>query len=341
LDHIFVAKRATCLVNPRAGYELELNYKPTDQPKKLAVVGAGPAGLSFATVAAQRGHKVSLFDRADQIGGQFNLAKKIPGKEEFYETIRYFGSQLKKHGVNLRLGTSVTPDLISKEGFDEVILATGIKPRSPSIPGINHPKVISYLDLISGKVTAGKKVAVIGAGGIGFDVCEFLCSSDGHSESHSSSKDIQKFLEEWGIDPKNEARSGIESIKPHFPPSPREITLLQRKNQKFGGSLGKTTGWIHRTDLKKKGVQMIAGVEYKKIDDQGLHIQQGEGENGKVQILNVDHIVICAGQDPLKELEEPLKNAGKTVHLIGGADLAVELDAKRAIAQGARLAASL
>ena len=332
LDHVFEQKVASCLVNPRACHETELNYNPTENKKKIAVIGAGPAGLVAATIAAQRGHLVTLFDADEEIGGQFNLAKQIPGKEEFYETLRYFNKQLEIHNVDIKLNTRVTNKDLLESDFDEIVLATGIKPRELKIDGINHKKVISYLDVLKLKKPVGNRVAVIGAGGIGFDVSEYLSH-----QGKSSSQNIDAWLKEWGIDKSLKARSGIENITPEFDPSPREIFMFKRSKGKFGGNLGKTTGWIHRSSLKKKKVQFIGEVSYTKIDDKGLHYVQNE-EN---KVLDVDNVVICAGQIPFKELYQPLLDAGKIVHLIGGADFASELDAKRAINQGARLAASL
>tara|TARA_B100000795_G_scaffold25891_1_gene17205 strand:- start:544 stop:2568 length:2025 start_codon:yes stop_codon:yes gene_type:complete len=332
LDHVFEQKVASCLVNPRACHETELNYNPTENKKKIAVIGAGPAGLVAATIAAQRGHLVTLFDADEEIGGQFNLAKQIPGKEEFYETLRYFNKQLEIHNVDIKLNTRVTNKDLLESDFDEIVLATGIKPRELKIDGINHKKVISYLDVLKLKKPVGNRVAVIGAGGIGFDVSEYLSH-----QGKSTSQNIDAWLKEWGIDKSLKARSGIENITPEFDPSPREIFMFKRSKGKFGGNLGKTTGWIHRSSLKKKKVQFIGEVSYTKIDDKGLHYVQNE-EN---KVLDVDNVVICAGQIPFKELYQPLLDAGKIVHLIGGADFASELDAKRAINQGARLAASL
>ncbi|MEH6565340.1 MAG: NADPH-dependent 2,4-dienoyl-CoA reductase [Halopseudomonas sp.] len=332
LDHTFGGKLTSCLVNPRACHETELNYIATTSVKNIAVVGAGPAGLAAATVAAERGHQVTLFDSAEQIGGQFNIAKLIPGKEEFYETLRYFSKLIEKTGVRLQLGRRV--DAADLAEFDEVILATGIKPRTPDIPGIDHPKVISYLEAIQQRKPVGQKVAVIGAGGIGFDVSEFVTH-----QGVSPSLSVELFWKEWGIDPELQARGGIAGIQaqPHAPA--REVYLLQRKASKVGDGLGKTTGWIHRAGLKSKQVQMLNAVQYLKVDDAGLHIQIGE--LGEPRVLPVDTIIICAGQEPLRELQEVLQAQGKPVHLVGGADVAAELDAKRAIDQGSRLAAAI
>lgn len=331
LDHTFGGKLTSCLVNPRACHETELNYLPVTQVKKIAVVGAGPGGLSAATVAAQRGHEVTLFDAGEEIGGQFNIAKRIPGKEEFYETLRYFDRMIAKHGVRLVLGKRATVEDLA--GFDEVILATGVVPRTPDIPGIDHPMVMGYLDTIMQRRELGKRVAVIGAGGIGFDVSEFITQ-----QGESAALDNDLFWEEWGIDPALEARGGIAGVKANPHPPAREVYLLQRKVSKVGDGLGKTTGWIHRAGLKSRQVKMINAVQYLKIDDQGLHVTIGEGEP---QLLPVDNIIVCAGQDPLRELQAGLESAGQSVHLVGGADVAAELDAKRAIDQGSRLAAAI
>ena len=334
LDHTFGGKLTSCLVNPRACHETELNYLPVTQVRKIAVVGAGPAGLAAATVAAQRGHEVTLFDSASEIGGQFNIAKRIPGKEEFYETLRYFGRKLETTGVDLRLNTRMKVDDLLGQGYDEVILATGIAPRTPAIPGVDNPKVLSYLDVILARKPVGKSVAVIGAGGIGFDVSEYLVH-----QGVATSLDRDAFWDEWGIDTELAARGGVAGIKAHPHAPARQVFLLQRKATKVGDGLGKTTGWIHRTGLKNKQVQMLNSVEYLKIDDAGLHIRIGA--EGEEKLLPVDNVVICAGQDPLRELYEGLQAAGQSVHLIGGADVATELDAKRAIDQGSRLAAGL
>jgi 2,4-dienoyl-CoA reductase (NADPH2) len=328
LDHIFQAKMTSCLVNPRACHETELNYTPTAQKKKLAVVGAGPAGMAFASVAAERGHEVTLFEASHELGGQFNVAKKVPGKEEFHETLRYFKRKLDQTGVKIRLNHRAVPSEL--EGFDEVVLATGIRPRQLDIPGIDHPKVLSYLDVLRHEKPVGKAVAIIGAGGIGFDTAEYLTH-----EGVPTSLDTDAFLREWGIDKTLTQKGGLapQGAQPHA--SPRQVWLLQRKASKVGDGLGKTTGWIHRQSLKMKQVEMLSSVTYEKIDDAGLHIRIKD----KAQVLPVDNVIICAGQEPLRELEEALKAKGKTVHLIGGADVAAELDAKRAINQGSRLAA--
>ena len=332
LDHVFEQKVASCLVNPRACHETELNYTPAVNRKKIAVVGAGPAGLAASTIAAQRGHKVTLFDADKEIGGQFNMAKQIPGKEEFYETIRYFNKQLELHNVDVQLNTRVSAKDLEGDDFDEIIIATGIKPRIPNINGIEHRKVLSYLDVLKDKKPIGKRVAIIGAGGIGFDLSEYLLHS-----GESSAMNLDLWLKEWGIDTSIKSRGGIDGIKPVIHPGEREIFMLKRSKGKFGGKLGKTTGWIHRANLKKKNVQFMNEVAYTKIDDKGLHYVQ----NDKAKILDVDHIVICAGQTPLRELYDALSELGKKVHMIGGADVAAELDAKRAIDQGCRLAAEI
>ena len=333
LDHTFSGKLTTCLVNPRACYETELNYIPTTTIKKIAVVGAGPAGLAAATVAAERGHQVTLFDSSSEIGGQFNIAKRVPGKEEFFETLRYFKSKLQSTGVDVRLNTRVSAADLLAGGFDEIILATGIAPRTPDIPGIDHPMVISYIDAILQRKPVGQHVAVIGAGGIGFDVSEFITHN-----GLSTSLDREAFWREWGIDLALEARGGVAGVQPEPHAPARQVYLLQRKKSKVGNGLGKTTGWIHRTGLKNKHVQMISAVEYLAVDDKGLHIRVADGEP---QVLPVDTVIVCAGQDPLRELQAELEAAGRQVHLIGGADVAAELDAKRAINQGSRLAAEV
>jgi 2,4-dienoyl-CoA reductase (NADPH2) len=333
LDHVFQNKMTSCLVNPRACHETELNFIPTKNKKKLAVVGAGPAGLAFATRAAERGHAVTLFDGASEIGGQFNMAKQIPGKEEFYETIRYFKKQIELTGVELKLNTRVSVDDL-KSGYDEVFLATGILPRTPGIPGIDHPKVLSYIEVLKDKKPVGKKVAIIGAGGIGFDVAEYISHS-----GESTALNTLAFLKEWGVDPQNEVRGGIDGIVEEFEKSPREIFMLQRTEGKMGAGLGKTSGWIHRATLKKKQVKMMTGATYEKIDDQGLHITLNKGKDHAV--IEVDNVIICAGQVSDKTLFDPLVAAGVKVTLIGGASVASELDAKRAIDQASRLAAEV
>lgn len=298
--------------------------------KRVAVIGAGPAGLACASVAAGRGHQVTLFDSASEIGGQFNLAKKIPGKEEFHETLRYFGRQLALTGVDLRLGQRVDAAGLAAGGFDDVVLATGIRPRKVSFPGADHPKVLSYLDVLQGRVVPGRRVAIIGAGGIGYDVAEYLVH-----EGPSPSLDPSLWMAEWGVAPDFEGPGGLAKPKPEAPA--RELWLLQRSPGKPGARLGKTTGWIHRAALKAKGVQALGGVEYLGVDETGLKIRV----DGQERLLEVDHVVVCAGQEPLRELVEGLQGAGVTPHLIGGADVAAELDAKRAIEQGSRLAAAL
>ncbi len=326
LDHVFESKSVSCLVNPRACAETELNYTPTKAVKSIAVVGAGPAGLAAATVAAQRGHQVTLFDGASQIGGQFNLAKLIPGKEEFYETLRYFGVMLNKHGVTQKLGQRVGAAELA--GFDEILLATGIVPRKVSFAGSDHPKVCSYLDVLTGRVKVGKKVAIVGAGGIGFDVAEFLVH-----EGHSPTLDSKRWMAQWGVAANFEGPGGLTRPQPE--PPAREVWLLQRSEGRPGAKLGKTTGWIHRSALKMNGVKAHGSVEYINVDDSGFQVRI----DGKEVLLPVDHVVICAGQEPQRELVAALQAAGKQPHLIGGADVAAELDAKRAIAQGSRLAA--
>lgn len=333
LDHTFKGITASCLVNPRSGYETSLNYTPTDDVQRVAVVGAGPAGLSFSTIAALRGHEVTLFDQADVIGGQFNMAKIIPGKEEFQETLRYFEKQLKLKGVNVKLGRRIEATELISGAFDKVVMASGVLPRSLDIPGADHPKVLNYMDVLKTKASVGPKVAIIGAGGIGFDVAEFLTHV---GESTSSSVDV--FAREWGIDTTNSVRGGVAGIKSSVPSPAREIYLLQRKSTKHGKDLGKTTGWIHRLSLKHRNVKMIGGISYDKVDDAGLHFTD---KGGKKHVLDVDNVIVCAGQVPLRELEKPLLEKGITVFRIGGADEAGELDAKRAIDQGARLAATI
>ena len=328
LDHTFTNRMASCLVNPRACAETELNYLPAKTPKKIAVVGAGPAGLACASVAAQRGHRVTLFDAANEIGGQFNLAKRIPGKEEFHETLRYFAKQLQLHGVDQRLGQTATAAELAAGGFDEIVLATGIRPRKVNFPGADHGKVCSYIEVLKGQVQVGQKVALIGAGGIGFDVAEFLAH-----EGESPTLEASRWMAEWGVRADFDGPGAMARPQPE--PSPRQLWLLQRSPGKPGAKLGKTTGWIHRAALKAKQVQMLGGVEYLGVDDAGLHIRVRE----QTQLLPVDTVVICAGQEPLRSLQAELQDLGRNAHLIGGADVAAELDAKRAINQGSRLAA--
>lgn len=329
LDHAFEQKRASCLVNPQACYETELIFKTVFTPKKLAVIGAGPAGLAFATYAAERGHQVHLFEKASEIGGQFNYAKQIPGKEEFYETLRYYAKRIEVLGISLHLNTQVDADVLAPHQFDEVIMATGIKPRKLDIPGIDHPNVLSYIEVLRDHKPVGKRVALIGAGGIGFDVAEYLV------EKEHLTTNLDKWLTHWGID-KNYRHAGALS-KPEIADTERDVYLLQRKSSKVGAGLGKTTGWIHRTSLAHHKVKMINSVSYEKVDDQGLHIKIGD----KPRVLEVDNIIVCAGQEPFRELESSLLEAGFIVHVIGGADVAAELDAKRAIRQGAELAAKI
>ena len=328
LDHTFNGKLVSCLVNPRACHETELNYLPTNMPKKIAVVGAGPAGLAFSITAAERGHKVTLFEANSDIGGQFNLARKIPGKEEFDETIRYFRRMIALRGVDLRLNTRVDADALS--GFDEVIVATGIEPRTPQIPGIDHPKVVGYMDAILGKKPIGQKVAIMGAGGIGFDVAELVSHA-----GVSAALDIDVFAREWGIDFKNHPRGGVTGVEPHVETSGREVTLMQRKTDALGRNLGRTTGWTHRLSLQRRGVKMVAGVDYLKIDDAGLHTTV----NGEPKLFDVDTIIVCAGQTSIRKLYDDLKARGVKAAIVGGAYEAAELDAKRAIDQACRLAA--
>jgi len=328
LDHVFENKLASCLVNPRAAHETELVYRPAATPRRVAVVGAGPAGLACATVAAERGHQVTLFEASDQIGGQFNVAKRIPGKEEFHETLRYFRHRIAETGVQLRLATRA--DATALSDFDDVVLATGITPRQVDFPGADHPKVVSYLDVLLGKVVVGPRAAIIGAGGIGFDVGEFLSH-----EGPSPSLDVQRWMSEWGVDPTFDARGALSSPAPE--PAARRLWLLQRSPGRPGARLGKTTGWIHRATLKAKGVTMMGGVEYLGVDDTGLRIRV----EGVEQCLDVDHVVVCAGQQSNRSLLDELTAKGLNAQVIGGADVAAELDAKRAIDQGSRVAAAL
>ena len=328
LDHIFRNRRCSCLVNPRACHETEWSIYPADAPKRIGVVGAGPAGLAFATTAAGRGHTVVLFDAADEIGGQFNMAKKIPGKEEFQETLRYFGHQLVETGVTVKLQTKVNAEMLAAANLDEVVLATGVRPRKLSLAGIDHPKVVSYIDVLANNVKIGDRVAIIGAGGIGFDVAEFLTH-------HGPEPSIDAFMEEWGVDQTLTHRGGLKP--PQHPAPARQVTLCQRSDGKLGAKLGKTTGWIHRATMKNRDVEMLASCQYTRIDDDGLHLTV----NGEARVLNVDHVVICAGQVPQRALASDLQDIGVPYHLIGGADVAAELDAKRAIDQGTRLASNL
>ncbi|MGM0524794.1 MAG: FAD-dependent oxidoreductase [Pseudomonadota bacterium] len=329
LDHVFANKRASCLVNPRACYETELVVNPADAKKRVAVIGAGPAGLAFACTAAERGHHVDLYDKANEIGGQFNYAKQIPGKEEFHETLRYFAERVKDTGVNVKLGQTQSADGIAAGNYDEIVLATGVKPRQVDIPGIELPHVLGYLDVLRDHKPVGDKVAVIGAGGIGFDVSEYLTTEN------SLTVDELEWSERWGIDKSYQQRGGLKQPQPES--SPREVWLLQRKPTKVGKGLGKTSGWVHRAELKSKSVHMWNSVTYHQIVPEGIEIER----DGKRELLRVDNIVICAGQLPLKDLQQQLIDAGQSVHLIGGADVAAELDAKRAIRQGTELAASI
>ncbi|MGW1133715.1 FAD-dependent oxidoreductase [Streptomyces griseoluteus] len=328
LDHTFAGKITSCLVNPRACHETELVLTPTRLRKRVAVVGAGPAGLACAVSAAERGHQVTLFDAASEIGGQLNVARKVPGKQEFDETLRYFRHQLDTHGVDVRLGTWITPGDL--DAYDEVVVATGVTPRTPDIPGIDHPRVVGYLDVLRDGAPVGDRVAVLGAGGIGFDVAEFL--TDAGDKAH---EDPETYFRTWGVDTDYASPGGLAA--PSRPASPRTVHLLQRKATKVGSGLGKTTGWIHRTELKHRGVTMVPGVRYDRIDDAGLHITVGEESH----VLEVDTVVVCTGQEPRRDLYEELIAAGVSAHLIGGADVAAELDAKRAIKQGTELAAAL
>ncbi len=336
LDHTFVNKRATCLVNPRAAHETELVIGPTRTVKKVAVVGAGPAGLAAATTLAERGHEVELFEARDHVGGQFDIAMRIPGKEEFAETIRYFTRRLDLTGVKVHLGRRVDADELADAGFTEVVVATGVAPRMPSIPGIDHPMVMTYAELVRGERTAGARVAVIGAGGIGVDVSEFLTTD------HSPTLDVDTWKAEWGVGDPADTRGGLARPRPE--PSPRQVVLLQRKSSSIGKGLGKTTGWVHRAALKAKGVEQVTGVvSYDRIDDDGLHVTVPAGPDGGTEqrTYAVDSIVVCAGQESVRTVADVLEERGLTVHVIGGADVAAELDAKRAIRQGTEVAARI
>ncbi|WP_019953455.1 NADPH-dependent 2,4-dienoyl-CoA reductase [Yoonia vestfoldensis] len=332
LDHTFSGKLSSCLVNPRACHETELRVAPATTRKTIAVIGAGPAGLSAALTAAERGHDVTLFDKSDRIGGQLNLAKQVPGKEEFWGLVDYYDTMVAKTGITLALGKVATPDDLA--GFDEIIIATGVLPRDPGIPGQDGPNVVSYIDVLRGDVQVGEKVAIIGAGGIGFDVAEFLVTE------HSPTDHLPDWLQEWGVGDPADVRGGLRTEGPQPDAPVRQVTLLQRKAEKLGKRLGKTTGWIHRAGLQMKNVQMIGGVNYDRIDAQGLHVSHG-ADRSDPKVIAADTIVLCAGQLPERSLADQLIAAGRTVHIIGGADVAAELDAKRAIDQGTRLAAAL
>ncbi|MGS1013160.1 oxidoreductase [Rhodanobacter sp. UC4450_H17] len=330
LDHVFQNKRASCLVNPRACHETELKIEPTRVPKRIAVIGAGPAGMACASTLGERGHRVTLIDRADEIGGQFNVAKRIPGKEEFHETLRYFGHQLRDTGVELRLRENADVAMLRDGGYNEVVVATGVTPRQVDFPGSDDPRVLGYLDVLARDRPVGARVAIIGAGGIGFDVAEFLVE-----RAPSPTTDVARWTREWGVDMALHARSGLLDARPEAPA--RQVWLLQRSEGRPGARLNKTTGWVHRATLKAKQVTMLGKVGYERFDDRGLHITL----DGKPQVLPVDNVVVCAGQEPDRRLADALIAAGMSVHVIGGADVAAELDAKRAIAQGTALAARL
>ncbi|MET9686989.1 NADPH-dependent 2,4-dienoyl-CoA reductase [Streptomyces sp. NPDC006514] len=328
LDHTFSGKITSCLVNPRACHETELVLSPTRTKKRVAVVGAGPAGLACAVSAAGRGHAVTLFEASGHIGGQLDVARRIPGKEEFEETIRYFGTQLVESGVEVRLNTRA--DVETLQGYDEVVVATGVTPRTPDIEGVDHASVVSYLDVLRDGAPVGERVAVVGAGGIGFDVAEFLTDS-----GEGAAQDPDVYFRHWGVDTTYAGPGGLTA--PERPATPRQVHLLQRKATKVGAGLGTTTGWIHRAELKHRGVVSVAGATYDRIDDQGLHITVG----GEQHLVPADTVVLCTGQEPRRDLYEALRAAGVEAHLIGGADVAAELDAKRAIRQGTELAAGL
>ncbi|MBM7368655.1 NADPH-dependent 2,4-dienoyl-CoA reductase [Gordonia hydrophobica] len=334
LDHTFSLRITSCLVNPRACHETELTLGPTRTAKTVAVVGAGPAGLACALTAARRGHRVTLFDAADQIGGQLNVARQVPGKQEFDETLRYYRHQLVAAGVDVRLGTVAASEHLT--GYDEVVVATGVRPRTPELSGVDHPMVLGYLDVLRDKAPVGRRVAILGAGGIGFDVAEFLTDASLSDPAIADpSRDVQAFLAAWGVNTGTATPGGLATAV--RPQSPREVTLLQRKTTKVGAGLGKTTGWIHRTELKHRGVTMLAGVEYDRVDDEGLHFVHDDEK----QVLAVDNVILCTGQDSNTTLYDDLRARDVHAHLIGDADLAAELDAKRAIDQGTRLAAAL
>jgi len=333
LDHTFGGRQqVSCLVNPRACNETLLHYHPSSASKRIAVVGAGPAGLAFATVAAQRGHRVTLIDASAEIGGQFNLAKRIPGKEEFHETLRYYRRMIDLHGITLRLSTRADAAMLQAEGFDEVIVATGIAPRTPAIAGVDHAKVLPYIDAILGRRPIGRRVAILGAGGIGFDVAELITHA-----GTSAALDVDVFAREWGIDFKNHPRGGVTGVVPQVARADREVWLMQRKADALGKNLGRTTGWAHRMTLARRGVHLVAGVEYLQIDDAGLHTRV----NGEPRLFEVDTVILCAGQTPLRTLYDELQAAGVPAQLVGGAFEAAELDAKRAIDQASRLAAAI
>jgi 2,4-dienoyl-CoA reductase (NADPH2) len=328
LDHVFEKKTCSCLVNPRACREAEFASAPAARRRRLAVVGAGPAGVACAATLAERGHEVELFEAAPELGGQFNLAKRVPGKEEFAEALRYFRRRLELSGARLRLGERATAEALAAGGFEAVVLATGVVPRDPHLPGQAHPMVLSYLDVLGRGAPVGRRVAIVGAGGIGFDVAQFLVAP-----APSSTTDRTRWLAEWGVLDPAVARGGVGKARPE--PAARQVYLLQRTAKRPGQGLGRTTGWIHRAVLKAKGVELLGGVRYLGVDDRGLTI--AVGEQGASRLLEVDNVVLCAGQEPRRELEAPLRAAGLEVHLIGGADVAAELDAKRAIEQGTRL----